>query len=307
MNSLRHFRGQGRHLQRLVALSALVFLTTLSILTPVFANHVPVAPATTNNNVTFQTSGQSMWGPASAPGVSNVTVPIISTGWSESGSKEDIQHVHVDVPQGVMDFFGIGDVDKHFGGRIGGSTSGQIGISARFQNVGSGAAAVTYPVQVTLTTPAANSFKPGQTVTIGSSVTLLPGWNLSTTPPQATVDIIGNFGFATSANTGVCFFDCANFDFFPPINIAPTSANIVTANSTTPVTITFLEGISGTYGLPNVATTASIAPDGKSLIASGSHKFVDLHVDLDKWVTSALGVPPPGLYDSQHRWRAGRV
>ena len=144
MDFLQHFRGQGRHLQRFLALSASAFLTTLSILTPVLANHVPVAPATTNNNVTFQTSGQSMWGPASAPGVSDVTIPIISEGWNESDSKSVVEHVHVDVPQGVTDFFGIGDVDEHFGGSIGGSTSGQIGISARFQNVGSGSVGVTY-------------------------------------------------------------------------------------------------------------------------------------------------------------------
>lgn len=300
MDFLQHFRGQGRHLQRLVALSALVFLMALSLWSLANANHVPVAPATTNNNVTFQTSGQSMWGPASAPGVSNVTVPIISEGWNESDSKSDVAHVHVDVPGFVTDLLGIGDVDEHFSATIGGSTSGQIGISARFQNVGSGAVAVTYPVQVTLTTPAANSFKPGQTVTIGSSVTLLPGRNLSTTAPQGTVSILGTFGFATSATASVCVFDCSpSVNFFPPINIPASTGTIVSANFTDPRTITFLEtlvhGISGTYGFPNVTTTATLAPDGKSLIATGSHNFVDLNMDLDRWVTFALSVPPLGF------------
>jgi|GEM_PF-5694380 len=298
----RNHRGQKPRVsfrQAILTLSALVFFLTLTWWERASADHIPAAPVTMNNNATFQTSGQSMWGPASAPGVSNVTVPIISEGWNESDSKSALEHVHVDVPGVVTDLFGIGDVDEHFGGSIGGSTSGQIGISARF-DVGSGSVGVTYPVQVTLTTPAANSFKPGQTVTIGSSVALLPGGNLSTTAPQGTVSILGTFGFATSATASVCIFDCsAPVNFFPPINIPASTGTIVSANSTDPRTITFLEtlvhGISGTYGFPNVTTTATLAPDGKSLTATGSHNFVNLNVDLDRWVTYALGFPPLGF------------
>ena len=300
----RNHRGQKPRVsfrQAILTLSALVFFLTLTWWERASADHIPAAPVTTNSNVTFQTSGQSMWGPASAPGITATTVPIISVSWAEADSTpRNVQHVHVDVPGFITSTLGIGDIDSHFGGQIGGSTSGNIGVSARFHDIGSGSVNVTYPVRVELSTPGLNSFKPGDTVTIRSSApTLLPGWSFSTTPPNGTVDIIGTFGFAASANSEVCFFNCANINFFPPINISPTSGNIVTANSTTPITITFLEtfiyGFSGTYGLPNVATTASIAPDGKSLIASGSHKFVDLNVDLDRWVTLALQVPPLGF------------
>jgi hypothetical protein len=271
-----------------------LILATVLILafgiTPVSADDPPIPTQDVVFNATFQTSGQSMWAQGSSPNDIDVPVPIISTGWDESGSTSNFKN-----------FFGA-----QVGGSMSGSTSGELGVSARFHDIGSGSIDITYPVQVKLTTPGPGSFEPGDTITISSSATLLPGYKFSTTPAQGKLDINGVVGIGASASAKIRYpkvsgdhdfsVEEKNINFFPPINEG-VNDNIVSTASTVAVTIspyeTLLHGISGTYGLPNVSTSASIDGDGKSLVASGSHTFVNLNVDMDKWSGLPLGFATP--------------
>lgn len=270
------------HLRWFLALGTAVILTA-PLSSPAFVSGDSMPPVETIYNVTFRTSGQSMWGPGATSGPTDTSVSILSTSWDKSGGVEDV----VDV------------ADYDFGGGMHGSTSGNIAVDGRFRDVGPGSVSVTYPVQVKLTTPGANSFKPGDTITIGSAVTLMPDWDLTTSGFTGKVDVDVDFALAAAAGGKVCAFSCADFNFFPEFD-ASTSGTLITAEDTEPTEISsaekYVHGISGFYGLPNVQTTDSLWADGVSLEARGSHKFIDIEVDLDAWLKYIGLVIPLGAH-----------
>jgi len=159
---------------------------------------------------------------------------------------------------------------------------------------------ITYPVQVKLVTPGADSFRPGDTVTIESSVALQPGWEFLVSPPSVeVVDINAEINLSSDAWIETCVFDCstlplfAPLQFFPLLNrfvpqeVPPIMGNVVSASSADPVTITPEEtlehGISGGYGLPLHTYTESRYLGEAILEATRVDIFADIGVDLDKW------------------------
>src|ERR1700674_4700183 len=112
---------------------------------------IAVAPTTTTVDLstTFQTSGQSLWKPGDASDISK-DVAVIDKAWNTSLNVDPLTLFFV-----------------KFGPKLAAATSGSIGLTVRF-HLNSGAVSVSYPVTVHLTSPAAKSFKPGDTVTISS-------------------------------------------------------------------------------------------------------------------------------------------
>jgi hypothetical protein len=244
--------------------------------------------------VTFQTGGQSQWGPADATANIDFRYTLWDVAWSESGETGDV--------------VGVGGFD--FGGRIRGSTGGATGLAVRFHNVETGSVDLVYPVDIVLTLPEPNSFRDGETVTFSSAYSLGAGWVLNTTPPALDITFEGRFGFQASSGVDVCLFGCTGFPLSPTINIPNSSFEVMRLSGASgtvsmpaipgasvnvlPHTFTFLEsnfhGIGGTVDRPRVVTSGGVLPDGTGLRATGSHRFIDISIDWDSYLTKATGV-----------------
>lgn len=252
----------------------------------------------------FSSHNQSMWGPADAPANLNFTVPLFDESWSENGTAN-----------GIFSQFGFS-----WGGSIGGSTAGRVGLSFRIFDIGTGDVDLDYPVRAVLDLPAPNSFRAGDVVTVGSHYELLPGWKLGTSPPGGALSLDGVFRTSLGASLQACFFDCAGFA--PGVNIplrnfqifAITSQGTLTLPAVLPppfpqpIVINTLPyqfgglldpigpflGFEGPVDGPRVTTSATVGADGRTLTAAGQHRFVDLTADLDQYLTF-VGVPPLGF------------
>jgi hypothetical protein len=254
-------------------------------------NMVPVVDAPT-----FQTTGQSLWGPGTRAGPIDVQINLVSQAWDESGSKGDIVNIE----------------GERFGGEIDAANEGRIEISARLRVPGAGLLDVTYPVRVELRVPEPNSFRDGEEVSIHSSYTLLPGGSISTIPPESRFDLTGLFGMRASARVRVCVFSCSWIPLFPPISGEETPFTVLSMSADDRLNIpvldishqvlphtmsgleTSLSGISGTLDLPRFpAGTTEVM--GRSLHTAASHEFIDISLDLDKYFSMlSIWIPPLG-------------
>ncbi|MGH7521083.1 MAG: hypothetical protein ACREMI_07375 [Gemmatimonadales bacterium] len=257
-------------------------------------------------NLAFSSYNQSMWGPANAPSNLDFTVPLFDESWSEGGTAN-----------GIFSAFGL-----QWGPSISANTSGRVGLSFRISDIGTGAVNLDYPVRVVLDLPAPNSFRDGEAVTIDSRFDLLPGWSLGTTPPGGALTLNGIFGTHLGASGQFCFFGCPGNGTLVNFNIPndPFELFSVTSQGTLtlpavlpapfprPLVIETLPyqfgglldpfgpvlGWEGPVDGPHVTTTATLGSDGLTLTAAGQHRFVDLNVDLDHYLTF-VGVPPLGF------------
>jgi len=269
------------------------------------AGQTPGGRVQVSYTLPFSTQQQSMWGPADAPANIDFTIPLFDESWSESGTAN-----------GIFSAAGF-----QWGGSISGSTSGAVGLSFRIFGIGTGAVDLDYPVRVVLDLPEPNSFRDGDAVTIDSRFELLPGWKLATTPPGGALKVIGRFGTHLGASGKICLFGCpdpitlANFgvptDPFELFSVSSTAGITLPAvlppPFPQPLVIAELPyefgafpdllgdvlGIAGPVDAPRVTTSATVGAD-RSLRASGVHRFVNLDVDLDHYLTF-VGVPPLGF------------
>lgn len=295
--------------RRILWLFGLGGLVALEWPPPTLGAQTPGATVPVAHTMTFSTSGQSMWGPANAPSNIDFTITLFDEGWSEGGSTSNIADA----------------LGTQWGGSIGGSTSGAVGLSFRIFDIGTGDVRADYPVRVVLDVPEPNSFRAGETVTIGTRFELLPGWSLATSPPGGTLAINGRFGTSLSATGKVCFFGCSNsFDLLPRVNIPTDPFELLRVSSQGGITFpavlplprppelqtlpyqfgALLDPIGGALGFegpvdaPRVATAAALGGDGRSIVAAGTHRFLDLSVDLDQYLT-LVGVPPLGVQTNE--------
>ncbi len=266
---------------------------------PASAGHVPPPTQQQTYELTFSTSGQSMWGPGSELSPGNVTVDVIPnslTAWDESLGASDFVDI-LGLP------YGIG---------LNGSTSGSFGVTAQF-TAGAGSVGVDAPISVTLDYPSPESFIPGDVVSITSSIPVLnsAGAAITAARPAASTSLGANFELNTSAGAEVCFGSCTDFPFFPPINdsgafevagfddgdISVAGIDLFSVDPTEvsidPIT-SFLTGVSGTFGIPDVDVSSSTSA-GSIVGTSYDPNYIDLELDIDKWFTKLSGQPPYGL------------
>ncbi|MDP3064863.1 MAG: PKD domain-containing protein, partial [Chloroflexota bacterium] len=283
-----------RVLLSIPVLFGLLLTALVSIQPSAQADHVPAEPQTLTYNVTFSASGQSVWGPGATSALPTKTVNLFSTSWNDSDTQSDIES-----------FAGL-----DFGGEVGGGSSGQLGLEARFSDIGPGAVNVNYPVQIKMDVPAIDSFRTGQIVSIGSNWTLQPGSSMSVSIPRGRVSIDGDMAVAANAFFNVCFFGCSGrSDFFPPINLSYLNQPVASsdgltlqiAGETVPgqdyinqkqisSVSSFITGIGGVFAPPDLQLTTVVGPDGKSLIASGtSPNFIDMDINFTKFLKKLPG------------------
>lgn len=281
----------------------------LTFLAIAFFNHVVMAQKVVVQNPVFQTSGQSMWGNGSSPGLNknfeifpeySVHLPF------NTGSFTKLSFSGLDFGA-VLDghvAFGVGPFEFD----ISGFTLGEIGVN--------------YPANVRLEMPDDNTFNPGETVVIRSSFAAAPGAELQTIYPQAgKIGLYMGVMFDASFGFSACFIDCTPrlsiipppgvtlptpmydnpFTFFevsqdgvvylcdntstPEFILSPFQCNFTGANP--PWTIS--DGaFSGTLNIPNVVTTSTIV-NGRDLTASGADPYLTASVDI----VELLGYIPP--------------
>ena len=266
---------------------------------PATADHVPTQPDTHVYTMTFQTSGQSIFGPIPSLKPSDKTFPLVSTSWT---NKSDSTSNKTTV------------AGSQFGGGISGNTEGQFKLQAEFRDFDTGSVSANYPVEVTLFTPVQDSYRVGDLITIDSKWVRKPGASLTTTPPGGFIDVNGTLGLAASASAEVCLFACAGgLPLLPPFdgNNPPFTSSLIVNPVTQqlgpisskdrfeiPVLTSNKTGVGGHFGLPNVQTTDSIADDGISLEASGTDEnSVALSGDIDTWAGN-FGAPFPLGFDT---------
>ncbi len=271
----------------------------------------------TNNDITFATSGQSLWGPgAERPGPAKVN--ILNQGWNEGGSAGSKRHVG-----------GFGD----FGGSISASTNGTIRTSFGTRDFGTGAVGVTYPTRVSIFHPDPDNFRPGDLVRISASHVLLPGANITTSAPTTgSLTLSAQFGMAANVGAEACVFSCSSFpllnlNFRPPeLPVARIPMASISGASVGPASLLIENngpgncdadqiaipptsglaqktGVSGCFGAPSFATATSVGP-GQSLLATGADQFMFISLDLDNWVSKIPGAPRFGVAKN---FRAGQV
>lgn len=172
---------------------------------------VSAAPATKTivRSATLSTADQNMWGSgASTP--TDVELVLFEETWNESGGFGDVEEVCVL------------EICTYYGASLDAAVSGEISMSVALQGLEGGTLSVTYPVTVTFTAPADNSFDPGAVVDIKTSM-VVDSTNariVATFPPLDHVGLNGSFEIDASLAGQLCFIACTpKGNIFPPIHI----------------------------------------------------------------------------------------
>ena len=291
-----------------------------AVLLPLLATIVAAATASAQAShsprpyvATFSTSGQSMWGPGTAPLQDfNTTLRLVDLKWAVGDTVGDIRSL--DTPLGELGF----------GGEIGAYSTGDFGLFSRFSDVSTGAVAVNYPIRVVLTLPDPNTFRDGETITIPSSYELLGGSAITVSPPKGAMDIRGSAALTAGAHAKVCIFGCTQFPLFPSVDLGATDIPLLqmgydastgeafgqifgAPRVTLPHTITFIESqltnLSGVVGLPSVHPSTSVQLD-RSLTAFGRDTFFNVGLDMDGFVTGKipLGFETPDFHGAHLKY-----
>ena len=159
---------------------------------------------------------------------------------------------------------------------------------------------VNYPTRIVLDVPVADSYKELDTITIDSSWARAHGQaTISTESPDLKIGTAARFALGASADLELCIFSCNDFNILnidvdqrSPLPLLPTP--IVSKNTTTinPLLAIAL-GVGGSFRLPDVQLSGTVA-DGNSYKAEGTDRdFINLAVDVDTWVSRAVGFSVP--------------
>ena len=181
-----------------------------------FAIPTPAAAMPTTKSIvraaTLSTADQNMWGGA-ATAPTNLELVLFEETWSESGGFGEIEEVCAL------------EICTYYGAGLDAAVSGEISLSVGLQGLEGGTLSVTYPVTVTFTAPADNSFDPGAEVDIKTSM-VVDSANakiVASIPPLDHVGLNGTFEFDASLTGQLCFIACTEKgNIFPPIEIDAT-------------------------------------------------------------------------------------
>jgi hypothetical protein len=257
-------------------------------------------------NLQFESQHQSIWGPGSAPAPSTTVWTIVDPNratWSTQSSG----YPNWTGPMWTFDTYLFGEKELGFAWK--GAVGGSAGLWTTLTIVEPGSYDVSYPVEAVLTFPDQNSFRAGDTVEIGSSYAVKPGWGLTTHSPAFTLSTDAEFqmllDFQAKAEllaTSVSTNDFPGFsDLGLPLTAGPGRFNIFTVDQnsklSTPPQLGLLIPLSAKIEVPKVATTASLKAD-RSIVADGQHEFGKLDIDLDKAFTMLVKKPPLGIKSS---------
>lgn len=255
---------------------------------------------TITHNVDWETEYQNMWGPNGSPFSINMDIDLFDISYGDTTS--------------------VGQITNMLGGSFGAmiDIGAWIEAASTFSIHGftTGSVDASYPVEIDLTFPNNYTFNPGQTVTINTDYTVMPGWDLTTHFPTAgTTQLDLFFGIGLDITATVCIWSCTTFNPLS-INMPTDSINIFYLNSLTgevsypcwngssfaichdtvlPIIIYdwWNIGLEGTIDIPYVETVDTLGLDN-CLYAYGEDEWLTLDLDLIEFLSAiATLIPPP--------------
>lgn len=224
-------------------------LLLLSGLATLFLSRPVSAQQLVNHHANFVTDSVNMWGPSFSPITLDQTITIFDVPWN------------VNFNTGNSGIFSIAGFD--FGGALSGSFSGVIGSEIRIEGFTTGEVDVHYPVDIELDMPTDLSYDQGDNVTIQTSYTVEPGWELETRYPSAGEffwDLY--FRMAAQASAQLCFFGCTTFPIIPAFDTGVQTLNLVTISGSGAST-------GGTTGVWYLGPADPLGPDQPPAPATG--------------------------------------
>src|SRR5687767_2484766 len=271
------------------ARGAVLTLLVLLLATPLLADSI-------QPSLTFRSTRQSIWGPGSAAPPSEQRFTIIN----KNVVKWNLETPGYPAYQGGFweqdtYLFGVAE----FGAGVRAKTSGHAGLWIDLKVDNPGSVDVTYPVTPTVTFPDANSFRAGDTIAIRTSYNLDAGWEMSTVSPQFEFSLEGTFRAQAEAKGKLCVFDCLEPELIPGFDISREFTIFTVKPGTVFESPAWLaDVVSGTIGVPDIATTASLQGDQQTLTGHGVDDFMSISLNLTEVASRALnavGVPLPPL------------
>lgn len=277
-----------------------VFILFL-ILCSMLLAQTSVAQHTITTPIDYRTSHQDMWdeGPGFNFNFDFDLFHIDQSGHDEMGSITNILGGQ---------FGAIVAIDWHL----------LLGSYIRYNGFNGGEVDVHYPVEVALTFPDDQTFNQGDQVTIQSSYTVMPDWDLTSRFPVEGVFEFGiEFGFNIDVNAQLCFIGCSNINIINQ-EVPDSSYNIIDINTYTgiahypclvnnqiqicesqvlPIVYNDLGGIglSGTISIPYVSTTDYLDLPSKTLYAHGDSAYMTTQLDIIRFIM-ALSGPNSSVY-----------
>lgn len=243
---------------------------------------------------TLSTSGQGMFGPTVG---ASKTFSIFDVSLDESGDFNAIEEACL-----------FGECGK-FGLSASGSIDATISMSVELNGLDKGTLSVDYPVKVTFTAPADNSFNPGDTVDITTSMVVDPANAkiVAKFPKLDSIDLPARMAVDASAKANACFFACTgNGNLFPPfafdvsgdiVSVPASSLDLGCSGFLTsfPLGLSTNSAASKCGGKafvfnPNPVVNSSLNPDG-TISGSGSDQYVNIPVSLVTWMGRLVGLP----------------
>lgn len=253
----------------------------------------------------FSSTGRSLWG--SAP---DASLP-------NSQRFEFFTHVFPGGPvfsDSVATIFG-----QRFGANANAGSYSDVGLRLQLRDIRPGVVDVRYPLELAFSSAPANSFRPGDLVTVEvlGRVSAEDAPEIATTTPEMTIDMDARMAFGASIAAELCFFDCATLDLLsavglPPMNVGGSDTvlvldteggevqilDLLLAVGGTPFTIppaaSMATGISGTIDTPSMGLPNSPSPttiENLALTSGSEHHFLDLTIDMDTWLVRAPRIP----------------
>ena len=248
-----------------------------------------------SDDVPFATTGQSIWAPTGVDPDALAKYWLFNDVWNESDSHSGITTLPT--------IFG----DQKFGGSIGGSSSGRTGMNFSVSGLGDGSIGVDYPVVVTIDVPEANSFRPGEPVTIPTSWEVGDDGDFDAEMEPVVMSIGGAFGYGASADFKLCVFSCSDkTNFFPPISIPESEFEMLRIGDPSWVlddnagqhTLNaffalgeLITGVDGFVQRPEPFDGKDITSSGSKLELDGSGDFFGMSMDIDAFLFFTGGVP----------------
>ncbi|GAB3667453.1 hypothetical protein GCM10027596_36510 [Nocardioides korecus] len=171
-------------------------------------------PKSIDYSATLATTGQGLWGTGDAPAPVDIYHPWFDQKFSGSGGFDKVTEASFDPCFGILG--GCTVSIGTYGAAFTASVSGEIGMGDTFHGYQPGKVDVSYPMKTRFTTPADDSFAPGDTVDVTTRApSPQPASSITTTSPTLSgVSIDGTFGFHASASGKICVVSCLGGTIF---------------------------------------------------------------------------------------------
>lgn len=277
---------------RFVAPVLAITAAAMSMLIPAAAQ-----AATTSYEATFAVQDAGVWGPGSGGSISKNSA-LLDLSWNESASAADV--VDWDLPLDLA--------TAQFGGSVSARTSGELGFDVGY-DVNGGKLDVTYPAKVDISYPDAESFYPGDTITIATTQVEKAGRSFNYDAGEQRVKIKGNVGAHVEADAKVCVFTCSSvFDLFPDLTVPSADVELLNVNADpnfytdlfqTTFEQEFATGISAHVKSPKPETALQVNTM-TNMVSHGQQPYVQANFDVDSLSKYPWGQETPPQFGAGH-------